>query len=93
MGITRSLENVCQGLALLEGQGKVEGFFNNVENAGKLSSAVEDIRDAMMEYQVCIYNIPPPASLTFASDFITTGYLQQELSTHCELRSIVFFPC
>jgi hypothetical protein len=38
MGIARSLErNVCQGLALLEGQGKVEGFFNNVENADKLN--------------------------------------------------------
>ena len=54
MAIPRTLENVCQSLARLEGQGKVEGFFNNVENADKLSGAVEDIRDAMMEYQVCI---------------------------------------
>ena len=52
--ITRSLENVCQGLALLEGQGKVVGFFNNVENADKLNGAVEDVRDAVMEYQVCV---------------------------------------
>ena len=51
--VTRSLEDICQGLARLEGQGKVEGFFNNVENADKLSGALEDIRDAMMEYQVC----------------------------------------
>ena len=54
MGITRGLENVRRGLARLEGQGKVEGFFNNVGNADKLSGAVEDIRDAMMEYQVRI---------------------------------------
>jgi len=33
-------------------QGKVEGFFNNVKNADKLASLVEDIRDAVMEYQV-----------------------------------------
>ena len=39
-------------LVPLKKQGKVEGFFNNSENAGKLSSLVEDIRDAMMEYQV-----------------------------------------
>ena len=55
--ITRTLESVCRDLARLEGQGKVEGFFNNVENADKLSGAVEDIRDAMMEYQVCIRNL------------------------------------
>ena len=53
IGITRSLDNIHRGLARLEGQGKVEGFFNNAENADKLSGTVEDIRDAMMEYQVC----------------------------------------
>ena len=57
MGITRNLENVRQGLARLEGQGKIKGFFNNVENADKLSGTVEDIRDAMMEYQVRIRNL------------------------------------
>ena len=38
-------------------QGRVEGFFNNVVNTNKLSGLVEDIRDAIMEYQVCIYNM------------------------------------
>jgi hypothetical protein len=33
-------------------QGKAEGFLNNVKNADKLGGLVEDIRDAMMEYQV-----------------------------------------
>ena len=46
------MEDVGRDLVALEKQGKVEGFFNNAENAGKLSSLVEDIRDAMMEYQV-----------------------------------------
>ena len=57
-GITRSLEDIHRGLAQLGGQGKIEGFFNNVGNADKLSGTVEDIRDAMMEYQVCVRNIP-----------------------------------
>ena len=57
MEVIRSLESVCRGLGRLEGQGKVEGFFSNVENADTLSSAVEDIRDAMIEYQVCIYSL------------------------------------
>ena len=61
--ITRNLEDICRGLARLEGQGKVEGFFNNVDNADKLSGAVEDIRDAMMEYQVCIHNLSAAISI------------------------------
>ena len=50
--MNRKLKDVGRELVPLERQGKVEGFFNNAENAGKLSSLVEDIRDAMMEYQV-----------------------------------------
>ena len=53
MEIPRKLEDVHQDLTLLAEQGKVEGFFNNVQNADRLGSMVEDIRDAMMEYQVC----------------------------------------
>ena len=37
-------------------QGNVEGFFNNVKNADKLGGLVEDIRDAVMDYQVCSRN-------------------------------------
>jgi len=33
-------------------QGKAEGFFKNVKNADKLGGLVEDIRDAVMDYQV-----------------------------------------
>jgi hypothetical protein len=33
-------------------QGNVEGFFNNIKNADKLGGMVEDIRDAVMDYQV-----------------------------------------
>jgi hypothetical protein len=45
------LEDVRRDLALLEAQGNVEGFFNNTENADKLSGLLEDIRGAMLEYQ------------------------------------------
>jgi len=40
----------------LADQGKVEGFFNNVKNADKLGGLIEDIRDSVMEYQVCNQN-------------------------------------
>jgi hypothetical protein len=52
MRIGRKLEDVHQELALLGEQGKAKGFFNNVENAEKLGGLVEDVRDAMMDYQV-----------------------------------------
>ena len=57
MGIGRKLQDVCQALAPLEEQGKVEGFFNNIDNADKLGGLVEDIHDAMMEYQVYIHSL------------------------------------
>ena len=50
--MNRKLQDVGRGLVPLKKQGKAKGFFNNTENAGKLSSLVEEIRDAMMEYQV-----------------------------------------
>lgn len=52
--IVRTLESIGQDLSRLGEQGKIEGFFNNVENADKLGGLVEDIREAMLEYQVCI---------------------------------------
>ena len=52
--IGRKLEDIRRDLALLGEQGKAKGFFNNVGNADKLSGLVEDIRDAMVDYQVCV---------------------------------------
>ena len=50
----RKLKDVLQDLNLLAEQKTVEGFFKNAENASKLSGVVEDVRDAIMGYQVCI---------------------------------------
>ena len=51
--MARKLEGICLDLTPLAEQGKVEGFLNNVGNADKLGGLLEDLRDAMMEYQVC----------------------------------------
>ena len=56
MEIGRKLEGVHQELILLGQQGKTKGFFNNMENAEKLGGLVEDVRDTMMDYQVCASN-------------------------------------
>lgn len=55
MGVSRQLEDILDELEPLAGQGKVEGFFSNVENLDKLGGLAEDIRDAMMDYQVCVH--------------------------------------
>lgn len=52
--MVRKLEKILQELNPLAKQGSIEGFFNNVKNADKLSGLVEGIRDAVMGYQVCV---------------------------------------
>ena len=56
-------------------QGKVEGFFNNTKDADRLSGLVEDVRDAMLEYQVFICTVKFLAPLKFIPNFITARYL------------------
>ena len=58
LDVHRRLKGASQTLALLGKQGKVKGFFNNVVNADKLNGVVEDIRDAMIDYQVCASKDP-----------------------------------
>jgi hypothetical protein len=72
-------------------QGNIEGFFCNTDNAERLSGLVEDIRDAMVDYQVCI-NDTSIAPLTFASDFVATRRLQQELRAYCEPHLLSLHP-
>ena len=67
-------------------------FLKTPENAHKLNSLVEDIRCALMDYQVC-----SPKSLALAvadvcSDFFTVGYLQRGLSADCESHSLTAPP-
>ena len=65
MRIGRKLEDIRRELALLGERGKIKGFFNNVEDAEKLGGLVEDIRDAMMDYQVCASNTSLYSCLCF----------------------------
>jgi len=51
------------------------GFFSNAQNLDKLSGMVEDIRDAMMDYQVHILCHSFPLCLMLVLDFIATRYL------------------
>ena len=62
MRICRKLEDIQRDLVLLGEQGKAKGFLNNVENADKLGGLVEDVRDAIMDYQVRVASKNPPLS-------------------------------
>jgi hypothetical protein len=53
MGFTRKLEEVGQALDSIVTQKDLTQFLNGTGNAQKLNKLVEDICDALMEYQVC----------------------------------------
>jgi hypothetical protein len=97
MWIARKLEDVHQDLTRLAEQGKVVGFLANTENAQKITGLVEDIREVMLDYQVCVpvYLFLPCLTfmLTLMLDFSATGYLQQELSAYRESRLFTFCLC
>ena len=76
MGIGRKLEDIRQDLALLGEQGKTKGFFNNAENADKLGGLVEDVRDAMMDYQVRITSNNVFLMLKYLVDIIAAGHIR-----------------
>ena len=50
--IFSKLQDGLKGLKTLEDQGKVAGFLNNAKDAEALTGLAEDVRDAMMDYQV-----------------------------------------
>jgi len=75
-------------------QGKVKGFLTNVKNADKLGALVEDIRDAMIEYQVHIRkSLVSDTNLTSIQDFVAARHLRQELSAHRESLPLGFRAC
>ena len=59
MCIIRNLTSIAGELVSLTNQGIVGGFFGNVKNADTLAGLVDDIRDAIIEYQVGPLNPHP----------------------------------
>ena len=53
MEITRKLEDIHQALDRMTTQNDIVQFLSNAENAQKLNDLVDDIREAVMDYQVC----------------------------------------
>ena len=61
-------------------------------NAEKLNGMVEDIRDAMIDYQVCASNNPFLLCLKSLPDIDATRHVRQEFPTRRESRLITFRP-
>jgi len=75
MGIARTLEEIDQGLTQLTEQGKIVGFLANTEVAQRINGFVDDIREVMMDYQVCASGDSFLPCLMNVLDFIATRYL------------------
>ena len=84
MVVFRKLEDALQELEPLVEQGKVVGFFTNVQNMDKLGSLTEGIYEAVIDYQVCPWILVPIWYLISTPDIGATTPLQQEFPTHCE---------
>ena len=78
------MQDVYRDLALLGEQGNVEGSSNNAKSADKLNDLIEDIREAMLEYQAYIHNSFVSDISDVVPDFVAARYLRQELSPHRE---------
>ena len=55
-------------------------FLSNAENAQKLNGLVDDIREAVMDYQVRSSKGPSLGASNVCTDIFTTGYLQHHPS-------------
>jgi hypothetical protein len=76
MVIARKLGEVHKDLTQLTGQDMAVGFLTNAENSQRINGLVEDIREVMMDYQVCMSNYLFLKCLMFVIlDFTTTRYL------------------
>ena len=67
MNIVRKLEDIHQSLILPVEQVEVTEFLTNTENAQRINNLVEDVHEALMDYQVCMLS----CSLPTVSDLCT----------------------
>ena len=52
--VSRRLKNIHQGITLPAEQEKIMEFLTNTKNVQRINGLVEDIHEALMDYQVCM---------------------------------------
>ena len=84
MEVVRKLEDVRQALDPMTTEKDIAQFLGNAENAQKLNDLVDDIREAVMDYQVCTSKRLALEISNICTDFLATGYLRKSLQVHCK---------
>jgi len=71
------LKEIGQAIGSMAARNDLANFLENPENAQKLNGLVEDIRYALIDYQVCTFNRIGSLSMhpTSSSDFFPTRNL------------------
>jgi hypothetical protein len=92
MGIARKLEDVHQALDPMTTQGDIVQFLSNAENAQKLNDLVDDIREAVMDYQVRTSQGLALSVSNIRTDFLTARYLQQHPSVDRKPFVLTIWP-
>ena len=87
-GLCRKLEEIGRDMVSMTTQEGFSRFLDNPENAQGVNRLVEDIRYALVDYQVCTPKDSLSSYLISSSDFATTRDVRQELSTDRESRSL-----
>ena len=91
MAIIRKLDDVRQVLDPMATRNDIVQFLSNAENAQRLNDLVDDIREAVMDYQVRTSEGLALSVSNIRTDFLTAGYLQQHPSVNC--KSFVLTIC
>jgi hypothetical protein len=73
--VTRKLKEVGETLDSVISQEDIVQFLNDTENAEEFNILVEDIRNALLAYQVCTPELLAYIAFNSAPDLSTTGYL------------------
>jgi len=77
MEIIRKLEGVRQALDPMATQNDIVQFLSNAENAQKLNDLVDDIREAVIDYQVRPFEPRLTLSLSnIHTDLLAAGHVQ-----------------
>ena len=65
-------------------QKNIAQFLNNTENAQKLNDLVDDIREAVIDYQVRASGGLTLHISNICTDLLTTGYLRKSMQVDCK---------
>ena len=79
---SRKLKEIEQSMDSITTQEDLTLFLNDPENAQRLNGLVEDIRYALMEYQVCAPKIASPYHILYSPQ---TSVQQEICDKNCQL--------